>query len=30
MEYNGYIVLSMNLPTIYSSGGVFAGLAIAL
>lgn len=30
MEYNGYVVLSMNLPTIYSSEGVFAGLAIAL
>ena len=30
MEYNGYLVLSMNLPTIYSSDGVFAGLAISL
>mgnify|MGYP003120454552 FL=1 len=30
MEYHGYVVLSMNLPTIYSSEGVFAGLAIAL
>jgi len=30
MEYHGYTVLSMNLPTIYSSEGVFSGLAIAL